>query len=390
MIMRYLIPLGLLLGATPITAFAQADSDPTPTGTPTPALARPPANAPVAVQDALDLRDVKAPAGRDDFLGEGLDFNVDVSDDQSSVSVQFGQASIPSDSSLSTNWQIKLTTPITGIDNLKPGSQIDLLSDGTKLTFSFSFLSFGGTADSFTSGRFQAEIWPATIQKCMEKRGEGGANDEEARYNCEYYTAGSEKDKLRVPTSQFATTYLDENVINRVLYGDIWRGGLEGSVGFDKFEYVDPATLAKMDPNKTQASGSAFLSWYPAGRTSVLNLRAEYQNGFEAQKEQAVCKPVVIDPAVDCVTGSLMPKHVERANLSVEYRQLFDVNSELGSFAISPKATYDTLSSEFEAVFPIYFIPAKAGPFSPGFEVKYSSKTDEVTTGFFVRSTFKF
>jgi hypothetical protein len=384
--MRPFITMALLLAAIPTSALAQEGETPT-------AFRTLPERTKLNI---LEQRDVLAPAGSDDSIERGLKFNLDVSEDESSVSMQLGQASTPSGSGTSTNWQVKLTVPIEGLEDFKPGSDLDLMSDGTKLTFSFSFLSFDGSAGAFTSGEFQRYIWEPALEECADRGVRAGANLETAKKDCGLYPPGTGSGmdlRPRIPTSAYATQFMTPVLVdrmNRLLVGDIVRVGVEGAVGFDKMKYVDPATLAVMEPNKTQASGSLFIAWYPGTSKSVLTGRIEYQNGFEAQKEQAVCRPVVVDPATDCVTGSLMPRHVERANISVEYRRVFSVNSNLGSFAIAPKATYDTLSNEFEGVFPVYFIPTDAGPFSPGFEVKYSSKTGEVTTGFFVRSTFKF
>ena len=94
--MRPFITMALLLAAIPTSALAQEGETPT-------AFRTLPERTKLNI---LEQRDVLAPAGSDDSIERGLKFNLDVSEDESSVSMQLGQASTPSGSGTSTNWQV--------------------------------------------------------------------------------------------------------------------------------------------------------------------------------------------------------------------------------------------------------------------------------------------
>ena len=184
-------------------------------------------------------------------------------------------------------------------------------------------------------------------------------------------------------------TYLGDTEVNRKLFSGMWRAGVEGSIGTKRFEFIDSTTLGKVDQSKPQFSGALFGAYYPLDAMSTFILRVEYQNAFEAADDAVVCKAVVADPDKDCTTGApTPPRHIKHVNLSAEYRRVIETGLKAGDIAISPTATYDTLSNEFVAQLPIYFIPKKAGPFSPGVTVSYSSKTEQVSFGVFMRTIF--
>lgn len=79
---------------------------------------------------------------------------------------------------------------------------------------------------------------------------------------------------------------------------------------------------------------------------------------------------------------------MERVNLSVEYRRLLDSGWSLGSFAISPRVSIDTLSGDYELEFPLYFIPRGDWPIAPGVRVSYSSEKNDVQFGAFLNWSF--
>ncbi|AQR73913.1 hypothetical protein BXU08_09865 [Sphingomonas sp. LM7] len=198
------------------------------------------------------------------------------------------------------------------------------------------------------------------------------------------------KDRLS-EDGDFAKAYARPPIsrINRIYRAPMWRYGATGSVGLAQFKFIDSASLSERAPNKPQFKVAAFGAWYGADGVSAVLLGAEYQNAFEAAEDALVCKPVVVDPEEDCTTGApTPPANIERVNLSVEYRRIFDGGWGAGQFAISPKATFDTLSNEFVAELPIYFIPRKESQFSPGLRLSYSSKTDEPSFGVFMRTSF--
>jgi hypothetical protein len=342
----------------------------------------------VAAQDALGvlsskearpaLRSSAAPAGRTDSLMDGVDFDAEYDEDEQRASVQFGKIRVRNlrtsngQVQRASSWLVRATVPVSNTENLSAWKPLDALSDGAKLTFSFSRLRFPSAAERVFSREF-ASVMAEAHARCVAT----GAMD-----------CGAPPVP---PNLDYARKYLDDGRVNRAAFSGIVRFGGEAALGADRFEHVDPLTLAEKKPSKLQASAGLFLIYYPADAMSTLVARVAYQNAFEKAEPQEVCKPVVVDPVADCVRDArLAPKHVERANLSIEYRRMFDLGSSAGMIAISPKMTFDAVSGAFEAGLPLYFVPAKEGPISPGISVTYSSKSDQVRFGAFLKSTFSF
>jgi hypothetical protein len=248
------------------------------------------------------------------------------------------------------------------------------MSDGAKLTFNLGFLNFPSAAERFfsASGPFRTEIMPEAHRLCMIR--------ETDKSQCGTGTPDEE------PDLDFARKYVDRAKVNRSVFSGIYRFGFEGSIGFDQFEYVETTSLGKTTTSELQASGAATFTYYPPDALSTLFLRGEYQNAYEEADQQRICKPVIADPATDCVQEAKpAPEHVEHFNLSVEYRRLFDLGFAAGMIGISPRATYDVLSDEFEAELPIYLVPENQGPIAPGISLTYSSKEDDVRFAAFLK-----
>jgi hypothetical protein len=322
---------------------------------------------------------VASPAGRTDSMLDGIDFDLQFDDKEQKASMAIGDTRARNwetdreAGQRSLTWLLRLDVPVSDPKDITPKATIDALSDGGKLTFNLSLLNLRSAAWNLVdpSSPFQRDLIPEAQRKCTALA--------DPKLDCTQTSA------------QFARRYLNNARVNRSIFYPMTRIGAEGSLGFDRFEYLDPATLAKQNPSKLQFGAALYFIYYPSDRLSTVVLRAEYQNAFEARDEQRVCKPVVVDPAVDCVQNArIEPQHIERANLSLEYRRLFELPENVGSVAISPKATVDALTGDYEGEFPIYFLPKKAGPVSPGIKVSYSSRDGQVRYGAFLKSTFNF
>jgi hypothetical protein len=416
---------------------------------------------PAAAQTAPDAPGIAssaAPAGRSDVVINGASFDFNLAEDQSVATAQIGGYSVRNsdgedrNSQLSQNWLVTLSAPIGGKKGFDPSALLDTLSDGTQLSFSYSWFGFSGAGKPLLDphSRF-GTIHAAAIARCvtMSQNAAGiigeaiaGADARrdpyvlgeiakqavkdarvtveddvvEAAVNAaiaalvakksraeiidaaektsaaEAVIEGDERGACEAPRDpDFALKYSDasRSDIARALFAPMWRVGLKGSVGVKRFEFIELGTLAARDPSRPQFGASVFGALYLPGGTSAFLVNAEYQNGFEAPKEALVCKPVVVNPDKDCVTGVPGgPHNVERWNLSVEFRNVFELPKLPFDVAISPKATYDAHSDEFAAQFPIYFLPRKASNFSPGVSATYSSKTGKVGYAIFMRTSF--
>lgn len=323
----------------------------------------------------------RAPAGRSEQLLDGVDFELSISGDEPSAAVQYGRTAVRnrfeadgSGKQLSESWAIRLSVPVGGSNDLTSGKTLDALADGPKATFTYSLFGFKSAAQNFNSPRFEAIMRDARLG-C-----ERTATTEEAKADCR--NAG--------PSQEFAEQHssYDIQAIGRALFSSMWRIGVEGSVGLNRFEYFDP-TLAERDKTRPQYAAAVFGAIYPAGGLSAAIVKAEYQRAHEAADETILCKPVVTNPAADCVKGSpVAPGRVERLNLSTEFRQVFPINKKGAAFAISPKGTIDALSGDYSVELPIYYIPTWDLPISPGASISYSSDKDKVSFGLFLKASF--
>ncbi|CAN5845008.1 hypothetical protein BH11PSE6_BH11PSE6_16320 [soil metagenome] len=387
------------------------------------------------------------PAGRSENLIGDIDFNIDISEDQPKASAQVGGYTTRnlyegrSARQVNTSWALKLAAPIGGKDNLASQSLLDVLSDGPELSFTGSLFGFSSAANALDSDGFHEALQDGR-DRCLAATQDAGlavarsvlqarnTDASPAEIRARALEAASEispapPEKAVAAAIEAALTAKDDGIegasvaaakgaadpgcnprlftdvqwarkysgyangkINRLLFSSMWRVGVEGGVGIKRFDFVDAASLAKKSPSKPQFRAALFGALYPHGGASAFIGRAEYQNGFESADDAIVCKPVVTDPDKDCTTGApTPPKNIERVNFSLEYRQIFDTGIKSGDIAISPKATYDSLSDEFVAELPVYFIPKKAGNFSPGVSATYSSLTKDVGFGVFLRTS---
>lgn len=333
-----------------------------------------------------------APAGRSESVLSGASFDFSLDDDAPSASVQIGGFFVRNEDDEEEQrtkqsnwlWSVRATAPIGGSSDLSSRSALDALSNGARLSVSISHGWFSTATSRLNGEPFQTYMASARAN-CREDALQNRSLSEEARA-----TELARCDNAP-RTPEFARQHSDASKaeINRALFDSSFRLGGEASIGVDRFTYIDPATLGEIERTKVQYSGAAFFTWFPSDAMSALIGRGEYQRGYQAAEEALVCRPVVTDPADDCVTGiSGPPSRTERLNFSLEYRRVFDLRWRRGMLAISPRGTIDALTGEVEVDFPIYFIPRGTSPISPGIRATYSSERDEVVFGVFLKTTF--
>ena len=338
----------------------------------------------LAQDDTPVQRTPPEPAGRTDGFLEGVAFELDVSQDESLASAELGgyfrsqrPTSEPNTrvTQYNGNWFAKATLPIGGNDDLTSSSTLDALRNGPKVSVGLSFFRFVSAAQNLNSEPFRQAMRDA-VEECITVESDDSV--------C--------TDRL---DPDFAIRYLGRAPVNRILYEGIWRAGFDASLGIDRFEFVQPGTLTEREDTEVGFSAGGFVAYYPPNGTNAVFGRLEYQNAFQAPDDAVVCRTIVVDPDSDCVFAAPgPPEHVERLNLSGEYRQAFDLRrrngSVLGVLAVSPRVTRDVLSHDFSAELPIYFLPAGNSAIAPGIRLAYAREDgeDEVTFGVFLRVKF--
>lgn len=371
------LPLALLFFSVPTLAVAQSD------------IEQPPTN-----ERGGENLVAPAPAGRSANLLQGVAFDLAVSEEESEASVEIGGYSSrlvslderPEQTNF--NWSLKLAVPIGGQTDLTADTTLDALTNGPSLTLSAGIFGFRSAAHNLFSDSFQVIMHDAG-EECVRNASRASSATE-----AQIQTAiASCRDQASRPDPEFAaqhSTYSDA-AINRSLLSGMWRLGFQARVGVNEFQFIDPATLSELEETKFQFSVGLVGALYPDDAMSAIIAGVEYQNAFEAADDAILCRPVVVDPSTDCLSGSpSAPEHVERLNLSVEYRRLFQGAPGGGSFAISPKGMIDALSGEFELELPLYYVPAWDLPIAPGVALTYSSEDNELDFGVFLRTSFSF
>ena len=164
---------------------------------------------------------------------------------------------------------------------------------------------------------------------------------------------------------------------------------LSAELGFDLFDYRTPLTLAEHRRTEPNLSATASLFYFAPGGTSLAALTLTYENAFEAQDSEILCRPVIADPNDDCVDApGGPPGNVERLLLGAEYRLSIGTVRGLGSFGIAPQGSYDVIGDHYRVELPIYLTPDGESSFLPGISFSYDSEDDDFVVGIFLRRRF--
>ena len=278
------------------------------------------------------VEEAAAPAGRMDAFLEGLGFELEVNNDKPKAAVSLGGRFHP--------WTS------TGVDGLT--------STFNQLSWNASFSTPIGGEDDLTDAQ------------TLDKLSNGSS--------------------VTLSLSRFS--FSNQDVGDPSLTG-AWQVGGEATVGFNDFDYREPLTLVEHTGEETAYAVGAFVAYYPTNSRSMVSGGVRYQQAFEARDEVVLCRPVVIAPADDCAHAAPgPPEQTEGFVFNVEYRRTFDIGWSFADLAISPITSYDEGDGEFGIELPIYLLPHAKSPILPGIKFGYSSDEDEVTFGFFLKSSF--
>jgi len=286
-----------------------------------------------------------------------------------------------------SHFSARITVPLGGNDNLLAREAFDGLADGPSLTLSWT--SFGTQS---------VDPWNRTLNPRLGPVADEAERQCLIRVNSTTPPAGFDATKCHDQANDlvnydFLRTFSGLSIarLNRAVFSPVSGYGIEGSIGRTRFNYRTPVSLAQNTELRRQFSVKAYGILFPRDGVSMLTGSARYENGYEAQGNQILCRAVVANPNDDCVSAAPgPPRHVEKLQLEVEYRRTFEPIPGLGRFAIAPRIAIDAMSGEYEAELPIYLRLEGAGPLLPGLTISYDSRHDEVVLGLFLRRTFSF
>ncbi|MBS0254236.1 MAG: hypothetical protein JSS36_03235 [Proteobacteria bacterium] len=166
--------------------------------------------------------------------------------------------------------------------------------------------------------------------------------------------------------------------------------GLTASVGYKKYDFLDPASGA---PGKGQThfpvGAKLFAAAYPAGQTTALVGSFEYQHKFTEGDTGTLC-PGGTGPQ-QCQTGAIgAPKASDSYLFSAGIRARYDLGEHalIPAIALSPSVTYDAHSHDVGLDLPVYLVPDSDGNLTGGLRFGWTSDKNKFVAGIFVGSKF--
>jgi hypothetical protein len=294
---------------------------------------------------------------------------------------------------------LALSAPVSGENKDDKTATLDRLAGGTSLEASFSrMVVTRPQADSrqilaVCDAVREEQDLHATALKARAAQ-EGARGDEravavtgiEVEKAQAIATEAEEKLKGNGCDSDFLALYAPQRLDQheRALWGERPSARLYGAslkTSRDVFDYVDPATAAKLSAEKSGWSLKAFYALRPFDKPWLLLVTAEHQDGYEARDEAITCPPGGV--TADCVNGPAgAPEHKISDQISLEYRRDF------GELSAALAVTYDARDNLFAAELPIYLVRGDDGAFNGGFKLNWRSDNGDVLASVFVGQSF--
>lgn len=171
---------------------------------------------------------------------------------------------------------------------------------------------------------------------------------------------------------------------------DARQFGFEVSVGRNRFEFLDPATLAEDSERHLQWSARGFYTQYLRGSPTAVTFSAGYERTYEAADEETFCPANPNNVPIRCITArGAAPELNESFLLSAGIRHQFTRAGRVLNLAIAPQVTYDVIDDVFGVDVPVYFLPNSDGGLTGGVRFGYrSDRENEFSVGVFIGAAF--
>lgn len=167
--------------------------------------------------------------------------------------------------------------------------------------------------------------------------------------------------------------------------------GLELSVGYKKFNFLNAAPARKSEATRVPIGGKVFYSFLPDVRRNAVTGGLEYQRVFKDATAGALCPAAAAGSELLCLTGPIGgPKRDEKLLLSLDYRHKIVIGetSLIPAIGISAMGTYDALNDEFGVDVPIYLVSDGKSGLTGGIRFGYTTSDKEFIAGVFVGTAF--
>ena len=292
---------------------------------------------------------------------------------------------------------IKLSTPWDSENDAEPVN-LDGLATGTELTLEYSF--FGTRSRNDVSLRARA-IANEAREACAAQAdldfatASSDVGDNAGADVIAALTKARDKKKATCENADSRT------VINGYLPGrrrayaaeffpdGAWSIGVHGSVGYDRFSFVDATTLAAGKSSKFGWSAGISATKYFSLSPTAITATFDYESAWKEQDKQILCPGGPNTTPVACVNNHVGPPQLERSGIArFNLRHRFSDSKGNGLIGISPNVSVNVSDGTWGAELPIYLLPGSDDTLTGGIKVGYTSEKKDVTFGVFIGAAF--
>jgi len=228
------------------------------------------------------------------------------------------------------------------------------------------------------------EVISDAVEGCKVKAG----SDQSKAAACE--EADIDEDFIKANAAERLRDYHRLVTQQREAYGI----GLEASVGYRHYSFLDRATATKNTSDKVPWGLKVFGTYLP-GHGTALTASVAYQRGYKEGDALVVCPLPSPPSATICQSGpGGEPFRKDKVLLAFEARHMFDLsrtrwqNGVIDRIGLGPQFTYDAKNDEFGIDLPVYFVPDAKGNLIGGIRLGYKTAPDHFTAGVFVGGAF--
>lgn len=339
--------------------------------------AAPPAHEPPSRSAVVST----APLGRA-LQGPGSAFQVDATEGSGSVSIKiagsWGDPGLEGRNSGRGQykvWSLTASAPL-GDEDLHSLGTLDGLAKSSSL--SLAWRRFNMTLSRAEDTNRDEEIEATARANCVRSAG----GDDDLASACQ----GAMNDAF---ISEHAPNLHDEYLALFFPNEPSIAYGLEGTISYKKYDYIDTSSFAAASSEKAPWGIKGFASFMPRESLTAYTTALEYQRVYEEQDAAILCPTNTGPDATECLNGAVgTPNQDDKLLVSFEARRLFS-NLLLGSdIGLSGQVTYDLANGETGFDAPIYLVPNSDGSLLGGIRFQYNSDKDDFVAGVFVGSAF--
>lgn len=232
-------------------------------------------------------------------------------------------------------------------------------------------------------------------QACKALPANVSLSEEKLSEACQLTTPFRSREKKFLSTEDLATLgELYSGPINRLKSKSYFAVSLNGSIGTEKFEFFDPATLVSGEERKTSYSASVSFGYLPHLSSKVFLIGGfEAKRSYSAADEATYC-PTGTGAPVKCETGPFGPpvKEIDyklKGTMRVSFNLPFGPNDGT-PIGIDLSGAYDFHDDTWGLTLPVYFVLDKEGSLTGGIRAAYDSKKDDFQVGVFIGKSFGF